>query len=60
MRLGRADGNRETLLFDFPAIKLSSGSPSFGGKESGRLHRDQACDVGYTVSVGRVWYPPAF
>jgi hypothetical protein len=27
MRLGRADGNRETLLFDFPAIKLSSGSP---------------------------------
>ena len=26
MRLGRKDGNRETLLFDFPAIKLSSGS----------------------------------
>jgi hypothetical protein len=32
MRLGRSDGNRETLLFDFPAIKLSSGSPSVSGK----------------------------
>jgi len=32
MRLGRADGNRETMPFDFPAIKLSSGSPSVGGK----------------------------
>jgi hypothetical protein len=32
MRLGGANGNRETLLFDFPAVKLSSGSPSVGSK----------------------------
>jgi hypothetical protein len=32
MRLGRADGNRETLLFDFPAIKLSSGSPRLAAR----------------------------
>ena len=32
MRLGRDDGNRETLLFDFPSIKLSSGAPAVPGK----------------------------
>jgi hypothetical protein len=63
MRLGRADGNRETLLFDFPAIKLSSGAPSVSGK-----NQDVTIDAAftafmhatllYTMSVGRFWYLP--
>jgi hypothetical protein len=63
MRLGRSDGNRETLLFDFPAIKLSSGSPSVSGKNQDVMIETvfQAvmhATLGYTMSVGRVWYPP--
>jgi hypothetical protein len=63
MRLGRKDGNRETMLFDFPAIKLSSGSPSVGGKNqdvmiqagfTAFLH----ATLGYRMSVGRFWYLP--
>jgi Phage tail tube protein len=46
MRLGRADGSRETLLFDFPAIKLSLSSPSVGWQEPG-------C---YVVREGPNWW----
>jgi hypothetical protein len=63
MRLGRSDGNRETLLFDFPAIKLASGAPSVSGK-----NQDVTIDASftafmhatllYTVSVSRFWYLP--
>jgi hypothetical protein len=42
MRLGRSDGSRETLLFDFPAIKLSSGSPAVSGK-----NQDVMIDAGF-------------
>jgi hypothetical protein len=61
-RLGRKDGNRETLLFGSPAIKLSSGSPSVGG-----TNQDVMIQAGFTpvrhvplgtFSVGRFWYLP--
>jgi hypothetical protein len=63
MRVGRLDGNRESLLFDFPSIKLSSGAPAVSGK-----NQDVTIDasftaimnatLGYTVSVSRYWYLP--
>jgi hypothetical protein len=34
IRLGRLDGNKTTLVFDFPIIKLSSGSPAVSGKNA--------------------------
>jgi hypothetical protein len=63
MRLGRADGNRETLLFDFPSIKLSSGSPSVGGKNQDVMIQAgftaiAHATLGYMVDVGRFWYLP--
>ena len=63
MRLGRKDGNRETLLFDFPAIKLSSGSPSVGGTNQDVMIQAgftaiRHVPLGYTVSVERFWYLP--
>lgn len=63
MRLGRSDGNRESYLFDFPSIKLGSGSPSVSGKNA-----DVTIQAGftafmdatklYTLAVGRFWYLP--
>jgi hypothetical protein len=63
MRLGRSDGNRETLLFDFPAIKLSSGSPAVSGKNQDVMidagfQAVMHATLGYTMSVGRFWYLP--
>ena len=63
MRLGRADGNRETLLFDFPAVKLSSGSPSVSGTNQDVMIQAgftaiRHVPLGYTVSVVRFWYLP--
>jgi len=63
MRLGRSDGNRETLLFDFPSIKLSSGSPAVPGKNQDVMIQAgfQAimhATLGYTMSVSRFWYLP--
>lgn len=62
-RLGRTDSNNETLVFDFPSIKLSSGSRSVSGKNadvmlnaSFQAIRDAM--LGYTASVGRFWYLP--
>jgi hypothetical protein len=57
MRPGRKDGSRETLLFDFPAIKLSSGSPSVGGKNQDVMIQAgftaiRNTPLGYSVSVG--------
>jgi hypothetical protein len=63
MRLGRKDGNRETLLFGFLTIKLSSGSPSVDGTNRDVMIRAgftaiRHVQLGYTVSVGRFWYLP--
>jgi len=51
------------MLFDFPAIKLSSGSPSVGGKNQDVMIQAGFTAIrhvllGYTVSVGRFWYLP--
>jgi hypothetical protein len=63
IRVGRSDGNRETILFDLPSIKLGSGSPSVSGKNTDVIisagftaFRDAA--LLYTMSIGRFWYLP--
>ncbi|ODM77795.1 phage tail tube protein [Bradyrhizobium elkanii] len=62
-RVGRADGNRESMLFDFPSIKLSDGAPSVSGKNAdvildGQFTATRHPTLGYTMSVGRFWYLP--
>lgn len=63
MRVGRADGNRESLLFDFPSIKLSSGAPSVSGKNADVMIQAgftsfMNATLLYTMSCGRFWYLP--
>lgn len=63
LRVGRSDGNRESLLVDFPSIKMSSGSPSVSGKNQDVMIQagfQAIMDAtrGYTMSVGRFWYLP--
>lgn len=63
MRLGRPDGNKEALLFDFPSIKLSGGSPGVSGKNadvmlSAGFTAIMDAAKGYTMSVGRFWFLP--
>lgn len=62
-RVGRTDSNNESLVFDFPSIKLSSGSPSVSGKNadvmiSPNWQAIRHATLGYTVSVSRFWYLP--
>ncbi|GIQ73189.1 phage tail tube protein [Bradyrhizobium sp. RD5-C2] len=64
MRVGRSDGNRESILFDFPSIKLGSGSPSVSGKNQdvtidGGFTAIRDASLGFTMSVGRFWYLPS-
>lgn len=63
IRVGRTDSNNESLVFDFPSIKLSSGSPSVSGKNADvmlncgwQAIRDAV--YGYSASVCRFWYLP--
>lgn len=63
MRLGRSDGNREKLVFDFPSIKLSSGSPTVSAKNadvnlSAGFTAFMHATLGYTMSAGRFHYLP--
>lgn len=63
IRLGRLDGNRESLLIDLPSIKLSSGSPSVSGKNADVLLQCGFTAVMdaiklYTIGIGRFWYLP--
>jgi hypothetical protein len=63
LRFGRSDGNRESLIFDFPSIKLGSGSPSVSGKNadvtiSAGFTAFMHATLLYTVSVSRCWYLP--
>jgi hypothetical protein len=63
MRLGRADGNNESLVFDFPSIKLSGGSPSVSGRNAdvmlnASFQAIRDVTLGYTASVSRFWYLP--
>lgn len=62
-RLGRTDTNNETLLFDFPSVKFSSGAPTVSGPNA-----DVMLDLGYqaimdatlqyTMLIERFWYLP--
>jgi hypothetical protein len=63
IRLGRTDANNLSLVFDFPSIKLSSGSPSVSGKNAdvtltAAFQAILNPTYGYTTSVGRFWYLP--
>lgn len=63
LRLGRADGDRPTVVFDLPSLKLSGGSPNVSGKNadvmlSAPFQAFRDATLGYTISVGRFWYLP--
>lgn len=63
IRLGRTDSNNESLVFDFPSIKLSAGSPSVSGKNAdvminASFQAIRDATYGYTASVGRFWSLP--
>jgi len=63
MRRGRRDGNCETLLFDFRAMKLSSGSPAISGKNQDVMidagfQATMHATLGYTMLVQRFYYLP--
>lgn len=63
MRVGRTDGNRESILFDFPSIKLASGAPSVSGKNSDVMISAAFTAIMdatklYTMSAARFWYLP--
>lgn len=63
IRIGRTDTNNETLVFDFPSIKLASGSPAVQGKNqdvmiNAGFQAIMHATLGYTASVGRFWYQP--
>lgn len=63
-RVGRADGNRSTYLFDLPRLKLSGGSPEVSGKNqdvmiNAGFQAYRHPTLGYTISIGRFWYLPS-
>jgi hypothetical protein len=63
MRVGRQDGNRESILFDLPSIKPSSGAPTVNGKNADvmlSMGYTAIRDVNllYTISCSRYWYLP--
>lgn len=63
MRVGRSDGNRESYLFDFPSIKLGSGSPSVTGKNTdvdikATFTAFMDATKLYTMSASRYFYLP--
>lgn len=62
LRVGRSDGNRESILFDVPQCKLEGTAPvtgknadrMFNGKYDAYMHPV----MGFTLSAGRYWYLP--
>ncbi len=62
-RAGRSDGNRESLLFDVPSMRVSGTSPvdaknqsrMFNGTFAAKMHPT----LNYMLSAGRYWYLPA-
>ncbi len=61
-RANRADGNRESILVDIPAAKVSGTSPieaknqdrMFTGTYAAKMH----ATLGYTIAAQRHWYLP--
>ena len=63
IRVGRADSNNQSYVFDFPSIKLSSGAPSVSGKNAdvmltASFTAFMSSTLLYTASVTRFWYLP--
>lgn len=63
IRLGRSDSNNESLVFDFPSVKLAAGSPAVSGKNAdvmvnASFQAIRDATLGYTASVGRFWWLP--
>lgn len=63
IRLGKTDANKDALLFDFPSIKLSAGSPSVSGKNAdvhltASFQAILSATYGYTMSISRFWFLP--
>lgn len=63
LALGRNDGNKEAYMFDFPSIKLATGSPGVSGKNADVMISATAqaimdATLLYTVSISRMWYLP--
>lgn len=61
-RAGRSDGNRESLLFDVPATKVSGTAP-VSGKNTDRMFTGtfaakRHAVLGYTIAAMRYWYLP--
>lgn len=61
-RTGRSDGNRESLLFDVPAAKVSGTAP-VSGKNADRMFTGsfaakKHATLGFTISGARYWYLP--
>lgn len=64
LRCGRTDGNRETMLFDLPAVKLATGAPGIAGKNQdvpldSKYQAKMHATLGYTIAVQRFWCVPA-
>lgn len=62
-RIGRTDSNNESLVFDFPSIKLSGGSPSVSGKNAdvmlqAAFQAIRDATLGYTLGITRFWKLP--
>ena len=61
-RAGRSDGNRESILVDIPAAKISGTAPvsakntdrMFSGTYAAKRHST----LGYTIAMMRFWYLP--
>lgn len=61
-RAGRSDGNRESYVFDVPAMKLNGTSPVDAKNQSRMFNGTFAAKLnttlGYTLSISRHWYLP--
>lgn len=61
LRVGRADGDKQTMLFDLPRMKFSSGSPAVQGKNQdvmvdAQYQAFRHPTLGYTLAIHRFWY----
>jgi hypothetical protein len=61
-RVGRTDGNRESLQFDVPSMRVSATSPVDAKNQSRMLNGTFAAKIHpvlqYMLSVSRFWYLP--
>lgn len=62
IRVGRGDGNRETIMIDVPKLKFTAADSPVSGKNQSRMvsgsYQALLNSAGYTISFGRFWYLP--